>query len=261
MPKSGPAGAAMPTRAPSPRPAGASGRSPVGSQIAMLRSNSLPMLVQRELEHMIIDGELAAGAKLNEIAVARALGVSRGPVREAFRGLEEAGLVRTEKNRGVFVRQISIEEADEIYEVRAALDRLIGRLAAQRITAAQLAKLREIVKRMHTVGASRKHAAYFPLNIEFHDLLAEATGNRALLANYRRVVNELNLYRRETLARNADNIPISTQDHELIVNAIAARDAALAEQLLYEHVINSRERLHKALHIEPPTAKSSREAA
>ena len=69
MPKSGPAGAAVPTRAASSRPAGASGRSPVGSQIAMLRSNSLPMLVQRELEHMIIDGELAAGAKLNEIAL------------------------------------------------------------------------------------------------------------------------------------------------------------------------------------------------
>jgi len=236
-------------------------RAPAAAAIELLRANSLAMLAQRELERRIVSGEIAVGAKLNEVDIASALGVSRGPVREAFRALDQAGLVRVEKNRGVFVRQVSLAEANEIYEVRAALDRLFGRLAAQRITAAQLAKLREIVKRMHTVGASRKHAAYFPLNIEFHDLLAEATGNRALLANYRRVVNELNLYRRETLARNADNFPISTQDHEQIVNAIAARDAALAERLLYEHVINSRERLHKALHIEPPAAKSSREAA
>lgn len=217
------------------------------STIAVLQSNSLPTLVQRELERMINAGDLPAGAKLNEVSVAEMLGVSRGPVREAFRALEEAGLVRTEKNRGVFVRQISLAEADELYEVRAALDGLIGRLAAQRIAPAQLVRLREIVKRMHAAGASRKPGVYFPLNLEFHEMLAEAAGNGALLASYRRVVNELNLYRRETLSRNADNIPISTQDHEAIVNAVAKGDAALAGRLLFDHVINSRERLHQAL--------------
>ncbi len=242
--------------APSPRPApralpGRREAVRVDSTIALLQSNSLPTLVQRELERMINAGDLPAGAKLNEVSVAALLGVSRGPVREAFRALEEAGLVRMEKNRGVFVRQISLEEADELYEVRAALDGLIGRLAAQRIQPAQLSRLREIVKRMHAVGASRKPSAYFPLNLEFHEILAEIAGNRALLASYRRVVNELNLYRRETLSRNADNIPISTQDHEAIVNAVAKGDAALAARLLFDHVINSRERLHQALRSAP----------
>jgi phosphonate utilization transcriptional regulator len=215
--------------------------------IELVRQQSLTSLVQREIERRILGGELVPGAKLNEAELAMAMGVSRGPVREAFRALEQAGLVHTQKNRGVFVRQVSLEEADEIYEVRAALEAQIGRLAAKRITPDQLERLRGIVKRMHSVGRSRDADAYFPLNLEFHEVLADAAANRALAANYRRVVNELNLYRRETLTRNVDIIPVSTQDHEAIVNAIAKGDAAAAERLLYDHVINSRARVHQAL--------------
>jgi DNA-binding GntR family transcriptional regulator len=165
-------------------------------------------------------------------------------VREAFRALEQAGLVHTEKNRGVFVRQVSLEEANEIYEVRAALERQIGGLAAKRITREQIERLRGIVKRMQAAGRKRDPDAYFPLNIEFHEALAEAAGNRALAVHSRRVVNELNLYRRESITRNIDVIPISTQEHAAIVDAVAKGDAARAERLLYEHVINSRARLN-----------------
>src|SRR5688572_31276215 len=140
--------------------------------IELVRQQSLTSLVQREIERRIVTGELAPGAKLNEADLASAMGISRGPVREAFRALEQAGLVHTEKNRGVFVRQISLEEADEIYEVRAALEAQIGRLAATRISAQQLERLRGIVKRMHAVGRSRDPDAYFPLNLEFHETLA-----------------------------------------------------------------------------------------
>ena len=78
--------------------------SPDSQAIELLQSHSLTTLVQREIERMILAGNLASGDKLNEAEIAIRLGVSRGPVREAFRALEEAGLVRTEKNRGVFVR-------------------------------------------------------------------------------------------------------------------------------------------------------------
>ncbi len=224
-----------------------SSASPHEAAIELLQQHSLTTLVQREIERQIVSGELAAGSKLNEAELAADLRVSRGPVREAFRALEQAGLVRTEKNRGVFVREVSIEEADEIYEVRAALDGLIGRLAAKRISPAQLARARAVVERMHAAERTLDVDAYFPLNLEFHEILSEAAGNNALRANYRRVVNELNLYRRETLVRNTEHIPVSTRDHEAIVNAIADGDEALAGRLLYEHVINSRERLHEAL--------------
>jgi phosphonate utilization transcriptional regulator len=219
---------------------------PTRGALRVLREQSLNTLVRQEIERQIVSGTLAAGAKLNEMDFSSALGVSRGPVREAFRALEQAGLVRTEKNRGVFVREISLEEADEIYEVRAALEGMIGRLAAQRRTAAQLAGLRALLKRMRAVSREREADAYLPLNLEFHDALAEAAGNAALAANYRRVANELKLLRREMLRHDAENITRSTREHEAIVEAIAAADADTASRLLLEHALGSRDRLHRA---------------
>ncbi len=230
--------------------------------LRVLREHSLTTLVQREIERQIVSGDLAAGAKLNEVDFCNELGVSRGPVREAFRMLEQAGLVRTEKNRGVFVRQVSINEANEIYEVRAALDGLIGRLAATRIQPEQLARLKAIVKRMRAAERTLDADEYFPLNLEFHEVMAEAAGNRALTANYRRVVNELNLYRREMLLRDADNITLSTREHEAVVEAVTKGQADVAERLLFDHVIHSRERLHRALATPASrTRKAPRKAA
>ncbi len=219
--------------------------------IELLQSHSLTTLVQRELERRILAGDLEPGDKLNEEALAAQFNVSRGPVREAFRALESAGLVRTEKNRGVFVRQVSIEDADEIYEVRAGLDELIGRLLAPRIQPGQLAQLRELMKKMQQAARARSVAQYYPLNVQFHDLLAEFTGNGTLLNHYRRLVNELHLYRRETLARGADSFPISTREHAAIVDALARRDGDRAGTLMYDHAMESRDRLHAALEEKP----------
>jgi phosphonate utilization transcriptional regulator len=217
------------------------------SAIELLQSESLATLVQRELERRILAGELRPGDKLSEEAIAMALNVSRGPVREAFRALESAGLVRTEKNRGVFVRQVSLEEADEIYEVRAGLDELIGRLLAKHIQPGQLSALRELLKKMQAAARAKNVEEYYPLNVLFHDSLAEFTGNRTLLLHYRRLVNELHLYRRETLARGPDSFPISTREHAAIVDALARRDGDRAGTLMYEHAMESRDRLHAAL--------------
>jgi phosphonate utilization transcriptional regulator len=218
---------------------------PAAETIALVQAHSLPMLVHRELERMILAGDLAAGAKLNEAAVADLLGVSRGPVREAFRALEESGLVRLEKNRGVFVRQISVEEADEIYEVRAALDEWVGRRLARTATAEQLKALRSIVDRMDRAAAQDDLDAYYPLNLDFHERLVTFTGNSKLLATYRRLVNELNLFRRQTLAQGG-MLPISTREHRDIVDKIAAGNAAAAGKALHEHVMDSRERMHRS---------------
>ena len=215
--------------------------------LELLRSHSLTTLVQRELERRILSGELAPGDKLNEEDIAGRLNVSRGPVREAFRALESAGLLRMEKNRGVFVRQVSIAEADEIYEVRAGLDELIGRLLAERIRPAELVELRELLKKMQQAARAKDVEAYYPLNVRFHDRLAELTGNGTLLSAYRRLVNELHLYRKETLARGADSFPISTREHAEIVEALARKDSDRAGKLLYEHAMESRDRLHAAL--------------
>lgn len=213
--------------------------------IAVLQTHSLPGLVQREIERMILAGELAAGAKLNEVAIAELLGVSRGPVREAFRALEESGLVRLEKNRGVFVRQIAVEEADEIYELRAVLDDFAGRRVAQRAQPADVKGLRGLVDRMDRAVTRDDVDGYHAANLEFHDTLVGLAGNGKLLATYRKLVNELNLYRRATLAQDGA-LPVSVREHHDILDKIAAGQAAAAGRALFDHAMGSRERMHRA---------------
>ncbi|HTD03897.1 phosphonate utilization associated transcriptional regulator [Undibacterium sp.] len=213
--------------------------------ITLVQQTSLPMLVQRELERLILSGDLASGAKLNEALLAEKLGVSRGPVREAFRSLEESGLVRQEKNCGVFVRQVSIEEADEIYEVRAALDELVGRKLAASITPQQIKEVQALLEKMDKMVEKKNVDAYSALNLEFHDLLVRLTGNQKLLATYRRLVNELNLYRRNALAQQG-TLPVSTREHREIFARIASGDADAAGAIMRQHVMESRNRMHRA---------------
>jgi len=206
---------------------------------------------------MIVAGDLPAGAKLNETDIALRLGVSRGPVREAFRALEESGLVRLEKNRGVFVRQVTLDEADEIYELRAVLDEHAGRQAARRSTPADVRELYALVDRMEHAAARGNADAYHDVNLTFHDRLVELAGNAKLLSLYRRLVNELNLYRRAALDA-AGTLPVSVSEHRAIVERIAAGQAAAAGHLLHEHVLGSRDRAHRARDeaAERPAARS-----
>ena len=217
---------------------------PSASAIALLRTHSLATLAHRELERRILAGDLPSGTKLNEAEVAAQLGISRGPIREAFRALEESGLVTVEKNRGVFVRQVSMQEADEIYDVRASLDETIGRRVAERATAEQLAQLRALIAKMEQAASTGETGDYYAANISFHDSLAQFAANAKLLEVYRKLVNELSLYRRKTIERGGAILPTSMREHRKIVEAIAARDPDEAGRLMFEHAMASRERMH-----------------
>jgi phosphonate utilization transcriptional regulator len=226
--------------------------------IALLQANSLPSLVQREIERMILAGDLAAGAKLREIEVAAMLGVSRGPVREAFRALEESGLVRLEKNRGVFVRQISVEEADDIFELRAVLDEFAGRRAAQNTSAAGASELKALVEVMEAAVTRGDVDGYHDANLAFHDHIVQLAGNPKLTLMYRRLVNELHLHRRAALGQ-AGILPVSINEHRAIVGHIAARQPAAAGRALYEHAMASRDRVHRSRGV-APAAQRARKA-
>ena len=218
--------------------------------IALLRSASLASAAQQEIERLILAGELPPGAKLTEATLSERLGVSRGPIREAFRRLEETGLVRQEKNRGVFVRDIPLEEAAEIYDLRAVMDELAGRRLAQAITAEQSRALRGIVERMEQAARADDADAYHLLNLEFHDRLVEFAGNRKMATVYRRLVKELSLARRRNLSEQ-QALSHSVAEHRQILKVIASGDAAAAGRALYEHAEASKQRM---LRNEPPAA-------
>lgn len=226
-----PAGPAVAETAPAPHPT-----------IALLQSHSLAGVAQSELERMILSGELAPGAKLTEMTLATRLGISRGPLREAFRMLEEAGLVRTEKNRGVFVRDIPIDEAVEIFDLRAAMDELVGRRLAETITPPQLKQVKQLVDQMEKAVKAGDVRGYHLLNLQFHDRLVEMAGNRKLSAIYRKLIKELSLFRRLNLEGPDGVLPASAGEHRAIVKAIAAGDAEAAGRAMFDHVMESKER-------------------
>jgi phosphonate utilization transcriptional regulator len=216
------------------------------SPLELVQSNSLPMLVAREVERMILAGELSVGERVNESALAARFRVSRGPVREALRGLEESGLLRLEKNRGVFVREISLGEADEIYDLREALDELVGRRLAKRFEEPARTAVHALLAEMDRAAAQGDAASYHMLNLRFHDTLVEATGNAKLIATYRRLIKELHLFRLKGLTAGG-GLPVSNDEHRGIVRTIEAGDADAAGKRMREHVRASRKRMHKGI--------------
>jgi len=221
--------------------------------IALLQNNSLAVVVQQEIERAILAGDYLPGSKLNEAALADKLGVSRGPIREAFRMLDEAGLVRTEKNRGVFVRNIPVDEALEIFDLRAAMDDWVGKRLAENVTPEQLKELKTLVTGMEKAVKAQDAHQYHVLNLKFHDRMVEMAGNHKLTDTYRRLIKELSLFRRQNLA---DSVLMATflAEHQLIVQAIASGDAAAAGRAMVDHVMQSKQRTidNAAVRAAPP---------
>jgi DNA-binding GntR family transcriptional regulator len=192
--------------------------------LAMVRQHSLTALVRDEIERRIAAGLLAPGDKLNEADWAARLEVSRGPVREAFRALEQAGLVRNEKHRGVFVRSVSAAEAQELGEVCAALREAACRMLAARIDAAQVAELREQLNAMRDAVVAENGDVFLRARDAFRATLVAAAGNARLLETYERTVSELRLSPRRTLPAHGA-MDASYAGHRALLSALASRDA------------------------------------
>lgn len=213
--------------------------------LAFLQSSSLPMLMQEEIERLIMTGELPVGSRINESELSQRFNTSRGPIREALRALEEAGLVRNEKNRGVFVREIAFEEADEIYELREALEEIIGRRVALAIQPDAVERLRAMVDAMRSAAQAQDVEQYAQLNLQFHEILLDTAGSKKLTETYKRLVKELHLFRMRALD-SGGGLRVSADEHSHIVDAIASGNPDTAGRALREHVAGSRARMHKA---------------
>ena len=207
--------------------------------------------VQRELERMIAVGELKGGDRINESALALKLGISRGPIREACRAFEQTGVLRSEINRGFFVREITMKEALDIYDLRAQLGGMAGRLAAASVTGAQLEELESLVNRMDAAVTAEDVGAYYPLNVEFHTRLIACADNHKLEQLWPTLENELHLFRTRTFVMPGA-MRASNHDHRAIVAALRQGDGASAARLLSEHILAGKARLLRAIaaHVE-----------
>jgi DNA-binding GntR family transcriptional regulator len=208
-------------------------------QLKNRRAETLSSLVAEELERMIIRGELQAGDRINESALAQVFSISRGPIREACRSLEKSNLVKVVTNRGVFVKEMSVAQAAEIYDVRAHLFGLAGRLAASRVTLRDVAELRGMVAEM---GEAKDIDSYYPLNVAFHARLVELSGNSRVAELYYALGKELHLFRRRGLVGGGAMV-LSNQEHMRIVEALRDHNCDLSEHTMTDHILAGKARL------------------
>jgi DNA-binding GntR family transcriptional regulator len=208
------------------------------TQNGMAADQALNARVRDALVDAIQSGALAPGDKLVEVEWAGRLGVSRAPVREAFRALEQAGLLEMYRNRGVFVRTVSEHEAEELRAVRALLESHACRLLAERLDAGNAAELHRLVDAMSDALALDDRERYAQLNRAFHDLIVASAGNRTLHGIYRDMIDQLHLSNRVSgEAAPADAMRGVLAEHRALVTALASRDADAAAQIVHRHIV------------------------
>jgi DNA-binding GntR family transcriptional regulator len=217
---------------------------------------SLTARVQARIESLIMSGELRGGDRVNEIVLSERFGTSRGPIREACRALAQEGLLVAVPNRGVFVRELGLREALEVYDIRSALDELMGRLIAERVTDAEIAELWELIDEMDAAAQSKDLDRYYPVNLGFHNKLLALANNRRLERLYRGLVKELHLFRRKGLLQRG-SMRISNEEHRQIVEAIADRDPIAASVNMKSHVMAAKQRLLAAVEAERSVGMSA----
>lgn len=209
--------------------------------IADHRAISLALIVQEEVERMIVSGDLAAGERINEQHLATRLGVSRGPVREALRALERTGLVRSVANLGTFVREVGVDEACEMYEMRGVVFGFACARLANHSTGEQREALRTLVAEMEAVIDAGDSSEYYRLNLRFHDLVMEFAAHRRADRIYQDLVREAHLFRQRSLLPVAA-MRASNAEHAAIVDAIVGGDAGEARRTAEVHHIGGKTR-------------------
>lgn len=193
-------------------------------------------MIKTEIEEAILLGQFSNGERLNETRLSSEYHVSRTPIREALRMLATSGLVELIPNRGAFVRFPDIREIVEMFEVMAELESMAARLAATRISAADLARLQAACDDCAAAERANESAAYYRANERFHHLIYEASGNMFLYTEASRLYRRLQPVRRLQLQVN-DRIRQSLAEHIAVCAAIGGGEPEKASSLLRDHIV------------------------
>ena len=202
--------------------------------------------IAEELKRLIYDGEFAPGERLNEAALALRMGTSRGPIREAVRLLAGWGLVTPSPNRGVFVRQLSVREMLEVYELRALVFGFAAERAAERVTEVDKLELGRLLSQMDQASVAEQGTRYYEINLAFHARILTMSGSERACKAYDDYVKELHLFRRRYF-NGPGNMRKSNEQHRALFDAIAKGNGAKARAVAERHVIEGRGRLMATL--------------
>ena len=197
--------------------------------------------IKERIMQLVLEGELAPGDRVVETRIARELGVSQSPVREAIRDLAGVGILEIEPFRGARVRRFTLGEFLDDMEVRGELEAIAARRAATLVTDAEIDRLESLLEEMHAMGESGDAHGQALKNTEFHRTVVAAAGSAALL----RVWTMLEPFARTyatAMAPGADLVWLGDR-HAAIVAALRAGDADLAASIMREHAQEARDLL------------------
>ena len=189
---------------------------------------------------MLVEGQIAPGAKLNERALCELLKVSRTPLREAIKTLAAEGLVALLPNRGAVALTLSEDDVLNTFEVMAGLEGQSGELAAQRITDAELDEIRAMHFEMMAAYTRRDLSAYYRLNAAIHAAINQAARNPVLTTTYKQVNARLQALRFRS-NQDGQKWKQALAEHELMIDALSRRDAPAMRAVLLAHLDHKRD--------------------
>lgn len=199
------------------------------------RPSNMTEHVREAIASDIHEGRLLPGDALDEGAIAERFEVSRTPVREALLHLSAHGIVKIVPRSGIYVARLSLPELFAMYELLAELESACAKLAARRMTAAELADLRAAHEAAAKCRDDKDPEAYAVANMRFHQVIYDGCHNTFLKAQIELIRKRTHVYRQNLFARTA-RIVVSHQDHGRVVEAIEAGDADAAAKYMLEHI-------------------------
>ena len=211
-----------------------------------MASSTLPTVVAHQLREMITEGALPPGAKLNERALCDQLGVSRTPLREAFRLLAAEGLVQLQPNRGAQVVALSVQDIRECFEVIEGLEAMAGQAACVHATDAEIAEIRALTFEMMASHARQDLPAYYRANRQIHDCINQAGHNRLLTRLYETQNLRIQHLRFQS-NENREKWDQAMHEHKEMVEALTARDGARLATIMRAHLQRKCDAALKAL--------------
>jgi DNA-binding GntR family transcriptional regulator len=205
---------------------------------AVINHKSLVEYIVDNIEQQIIDGALKPGERIIESALCKKLNISRSPIREACRIMESRGYVVRIPRRGVFVAQVSPQEAEDIYRIRANLESLATYLAVKNMDPETLNQMKALHRKMIKLAEKENISGYYRSNLKFHKVLINACGNKRLIQMIDTFVKQTRRYRVEVLSIPG-RLKASIENHEKIIRSIEQGDAEQAELLRKNTILNN----------------------
>ena len=204
-------------------------------QQSITKKNTRTEILVSEIEKLIVNGSMVPGQRLDEMVLAKKYGVSRTPVREAIRALAAIGLVQNTGNQGSQVAKLSISMLIEMFELMAVLEGMCAQLAARRATKNQLFEMQKTHELLEKTFEKGTHKEFYNVNLQFHDLLYNASHTQYLAEETLRLRRRLSPYRmRVTFQPGRMNSTL--EEHNKILIAIKKGESELAKNEAISHL-------------------------